>query len=139
MLGRRLFVSDVHQARMTAVFVFGAHAARSKVMLALLREQVSADTDWRVQECLAQAFDRVCKDTAYEAALPLMRDWLHDKRANVRRAVTEGLRIWTARPYFKQHPDAAIGLLAPLRVDDSDYVRRSAGNALRDISRKQPG
>lgn len=55
---------------------------------------------------------------------------------NVRRAVTEGLRIWTSKPYFRNHPDTAIKLLSQLRDDDSEYVRKSIGNAFRDIGRK---
>ena len=55
---------------------------------------------------------------------------------NTRRAVTEGLRIWTSRPYFKENPMEAIERLADLREDSSEYVRKSVGNALRDISKK---
>jgi len=46
------------------------------------------------------------------------------------------LRIWTGHPYFKDHPDVAIEMLSRLRGDTSDYVRKSVGNALRDISKK---
>ena len=55
---------------------------------------------------------------------------------NVRRAVTEGLRIWTSRPYFKDNPDEAIKRIATLKEDSSEYVRKSVGNSLRDISKK---
>ena len=54
----------------------------------------------------------------------------------MRRAVIEGLRIWTSRPYFNNHPEVAIQLLSQLRNDESEYVRKSVGNALRDISKK---
>jgi len=50
--------------------------------------------------------------------------------------VTEGLRIWTTRDYFREHPRVAVKLLAGLKADESEYVRKSVGNALRDISRK---
>lgn len=121
---------------MLATLVLARLAARSRESLALLRERVSQDDDWRVQEMLAQAFDTYCADIGYEQALPAIRDWLADPNPNVRRAVTEGLRIWTSKPYFREHPDLAIKLLSRLRDDESDYVRRSVGNALRDISRK---
>ena len=81
------------------------------------------------------AFDMYCRDSGYEEALPVIRDWLTDANHNVRRAVSEGLRIWTHRDYFKRHPAVAIELLASLKGDDHEYVRKSAGNALRDISR----
>ena len=136
LIAKKLYASDVHQARMLATLVLGRLAARSRESLALLRERVSQDDDWRVQEMLAQAFDAYCADIGYEQALPAIRDWLADPNPNVRRAVTEGLRIWTSKPYFREHPDLAIKLLSRLRDDESDYVRRSVGNALRDISRK---
>ena len=48
------------------------------------------------------------------------------------------LRIWTSRPYFKDNPNEAIRRIASLKEDTSDYVRKSIGNALRDISKKFP-
>lgn len=65
-----------------------------------------------------------------------MEEWLSSENPNTRRAVTEGLRIWTSRPFFKEHPEKAIALIAPLRNDHSEYVRKSVGNALKDISKK---
>ena len=135
-LAKGLFASESHQARALAAFIFGRLAAQSDESLDFLRSRVSVDEDWRVQEVLAQAFDRYCADMGYERVLPEIKDWLADPSPNVRRAVAEGLRIWTGRPYFRDHPDIAVKLLGKLRDDDSAYVRKSAGNALRDISKK---
>ncbi|MFZ1042909.1 MAG: DNA alkylation repair protein [Anaerolineales bacterium] len=136
LLAKELFESDVHQARVLAVFLFGKLAANSKESFMLLHKRVSLDKDWRVQETLAKAFDQYCRDSGYEKSLPVIEDWLADPNLNVRRAVTEGLRIWTGRDYFREHPDVAIKLLSRLKADESEYVRKSVGNALRDISRK---
>ena len=46
--------------------------------------------------------------------------------------------FWTSRPYFKEHPEVAIKLLSALKADDSEYARKSTGNALRDISKQFP-
>ena len=135
-LAKELFASDVPQARMLATFLFGRLATKSKESLTFLRKRVSQDKDWRVQEILAQAFDQYCKDAGYEKSLPTIKNWLEDPNPNVRRAVTEGLRIWTTRDYFREHPEVAIRLLGQLHADASEYVRKSVGNALRDISRK---
>lgn len=135
-LAKELFASEVHQARMLATFLLGKLAVKSKESFTFLRKRASLDKDWRVQEILAQAFDQYCKDSGYEKSLPVIKDWLADANPNVRRAVTEGLRIWTTRDYFREHPDAAIQLLSRLKADESEYVRKSVGNALRDISRK---
>ena len=135
-IAKELFASEVPQARMLATFLFGKLAAKSKESFTFLRKHVSLDKDWRVQEILAQAFDQYCKDIGYEKALPVIKDWLEDENPNVRRAVTEGLRIWTTRDYFREYPKVAVQLLSQLRADESEYVRKSVGNALRDISRK---
>ena len=79
-----------------------------------------------------------CKKTGYEKALPIIDEWLKNNNPNTRRAVTEGLRIWTSRPYFKENPNEAIERIANLKEDASEYVRKSVGNALRDISKKFP-
>lgn len=129
--------SEAYQVRMYAVFLLG-HLSQESDVLSFLRDDVSADSNWRVQEVLAKAFDDFCAVRGYEAALPVIDEWLSDSRPNVRRAVTEGLRIWTSRPYFRDRPGDAVSRLSRLRGDSSEYVRKSVGNALRDISKKHP-
>ena len=101
-----------------------------------MKQQVSRDDNWRVQEILARAFDQYCQDTGYQQAIPTIEEWLKDTNPNVKRAVTEGLRVWTNRSYFKENPEIAINYLCRLKNDGSEYVRKSVGNALRDISKK---
>lgn len=127
--------SEVYQVRMYGVFLFG-HLSEDVEILNFMRESVSKDENWRVQEVLAKAFDEFCKMTGFEKSLPVIDSWLQDINPNIRRAVTEGLRIWTSRPYFKENPEEAIRRLADLKNDPSEYVRKSVGNALRDISKK---
>ena len=129
--------SEAYQVRMYAVFLLG-HLSQESDVLSFLRDDVSADSNWRVQEVLAKAFDDFCAARGYEVALPVIDEWLSDPRPNVRRAVMEGLRIWTSRPYFRDHPGDAVSRLSRLRSDSSEYVRKSVGNALRDISKKHP-
>ena len=131
------YKSDIYQVRMYGVFLFG-YLSDKKDILVFMRDEVSEDDNWRVQEVLAKAFDEFCKKKGYEKALPIIDEWLRNNNANTRRAVTEGLRIWTSRPYFKDNPNEAIRRIASLKEDTSDYVRKSVGNALRDISKKFP-
>ncbi len=135
-IAKLLFTSEIYQARSLATFIFGRLAANSNETIEFLKRHVSQDNDWRVQENLAKAFDRYCADVGYEHALPVIKEWLADSSPNLRRAVTEGLRIWTGRPFFRDHPEVAIQLLGQLRNDESEHVRKSVGNALRDISKK---
>lgn len=129
--------SEVYQVRMYGVFLFG-YLSTDKEILTFMREEVSKDDNWRVQEVLAKSFDEFCKSIGYEKSLPIIDEWLNHENPNTRRAVTEGLRIWTSRPYFKENPNEAIRRIANLKDDSSEYVRKSVGNALRDISKKFP-
>ena len=129
--------SNVYQVRMYAVFLFG-HLSDSEEILTFMRDEVSKDENWRVQEVLAKAFDEFCKKVGYEQALLTIDEWLKNGNANTKRAVSEGLRIWTNRPYFKDNPNEAIRRLASLKEDESEYLRKSVGNALKDISKKFP-
>jgi 3-methyladenine DNA glycosylase AlkC len=131
------YKSDVYQVRMYGVFLFG-YLSEDENILEFMRDEVSHDDNWRVQEVLAKAFDEFCKKTGYKQALPIIDEWLKSSNPNTRRAVTEGLRIWTSRPYFKENPNEAIKRISGLKEDTSEYVRKSVGNALRDISKKFP-
>ena len=135
-----LDVPDVPR-RMLAVYLLGFTSGQRPANLDLLRERVLADPSCEVQEALAQAFDAYCAAIGYEAALPQIDAWLGDPHPNARRAVSEGLRPWTAkrRTPFAKEPREAIRRLAALRADPSEYVRHSAGNALRNVRRAHPG
>ena len=131
-----LFGNEAYQARMLATTILGRLATTNNDALYFLKEQVSTDENWRVQEMLAKAFDEVCKHRGYEASLPLIEEWINDDNPNVIRAVTEGLRIWTSRPFFKENPSVAIALITKHKAHESEYLRKSVGNALMDISKK---
>ena len=131
------YKSNVYQVRMYGVFLLG-NLSDDDEILTFMRDEVSKDDNWRVQEVLAKTFDEFCKKIGYEKALPIIDEWLENDNPNTRRAVTEGLRIWTSRPYFKENPNEAIKRLVSLKEDSSVYVRKSVGNALRDISKKFP-
>ena len=94
-LAHLAYRSEVYQVRMYGVFLFG-YLSQKEEILAFMREEVSKDDNWRVQEVLAKAFDEYCKKVGYEKALPVIDEWLTHPHPNTRRAVTEGLRIWTS-------------------------------------------
>ena len=131
------FKSDIYQVRMYSVFLFGYLSEDSDIQT-YMKDEVSKDSNWRVQEVLAKAFDEFCKKIGYEKSLRVIDEWLNSENPNTRRAVVEGLRIWTSRSYFKENPNEAIRRIANLKDDSSEYVRKSVGNALRDISKKFP-
>ena len=131
-----LLKHEPYQARMLAATILGRLATEDNNALCFLKERISTDENWRVQEMLAKAFDEVCKHRGYEVSLPLIEEWLNDNNPNVVRAVMEGLRIWTSRPFFKENPSIAIALIAKHKAHQSEYLRKSVGNALKDISKK---
>ena len=132
-----LFKHKAYQARMLATTILGRLAAEDNNALCFLKERISTDENWRVQEMLAKAFDEVCNHRGYEMSLPLIEEWLEENNnPNVIRAVTEGLRIWTSRPFFKENPSVAIALISKHKAHESAYLRKSVGNALKDISKK---
>ena len=135
-LAAELLEHEAYQVRCLAVFLLGYCSSNEPSVLQLLRTKASIDPSWQVQEILAKSFDQFCKDNGYENSLPIIRDWLNDKDPNVCRAVTEGLRIWTNRLYFKTHPEVAVQLISQHKANQSDYLRKSVGNSLRDISKK---
>ena len=112
-MGMELYKSDNFQIQEVGVFLLGYSAHEYKNALSFMKDTVSLNESWKVQEILAMTFD-------------------------VRRAASEGLRVWTSRDYFKDNPKTAIELLAANREDESEYVRKSVGNAIRDISKKFP-
>lgn len=131
------FLSDkTYQVRVLATYLLGQLSTKNQKALQLLETKVAEDKDWRVQEMLAKAFDHYCEINGYENSLPTIKKWLSDKNPNIKRAVIEGLRIWTGRPYFKENPGVAINLISKHKEDNSEYVRKAVGNSLRDIRKK---
>nr|UWI49680.1 DNA alkylation repair protein [Clostridioides difficile] len=133
-----LYRSEYYQVRELAVFILGFISIHISEALLFLKNNVSKDENWRVQEILAKSFDYYCSEVGYDKSLPVIKEWLSSDNPNIKRAVTEGLRVWTIRDYFKNNPTVAISLLSSLKDEDSEYLRKSVGNALRDISKKHP-
>ena len=137
-LSVKFLEDESYQVRMLATYMLGQLSSIHPEALKLLETRVAEDPNWRVQEMLAKAFDHYCTITGYEQSLPKIKMWLSDPNPNVKRAVIEGLRIWTGRPYFKEHPKVAIHLISAHRSENNEYLRKSVGNALRDIGKKHP-
>lgn len=58
-IASELFDHEAYQARMLATAILGYLAGTSEEALFFLKDRVSLDKDWRVQEMLAKAFDTV--------------------------------------------------------------------------------
>jgi 3-methyladenine DNA glycosylase AlkC len=127
---------EPHYIQMLGVYILGLIG--NKKSLTFLKNTVSKNPSWQIQEFLAMAFDNYCKKNGYKNSLKIINEWLNNKNENIRRAVIEGLRIWTKRPYFEDNPGETIKLLSKFKTDASEYVRKSVGNSLKDISKTYP-
>ncbi len=137
-LAKKYIEDERCHIRMLATHILGRLSSSNPEALKVLETKVATDNSWRVQEMLAKAFDNYCRSKGYKEALPQLKTWLTNKNPNIRRAVVEGLRIWTGRPYFKDNPNTAIQLITEVKTTacESDYLLRSIGNALHDIRKK---
>lgn len=74
--------------------------------------------------------------------LVILSTWLNHENHHVRRLISEGTRPrlpWGVRlPIFIERPDLAMPLLAALKDDEEEYVRRSVANHLNDIAKDHP-
>ena len=84
-MGHELYQSDNFQIQEVGVFLFGYAAHENADALSFLKNIVSQNDSWKVQEILAMAFDNHCKIIGYETALPVIQEWLNSDCANVRR------------------------------------------------------
>lgn len=67
-----VFNEESYQVRMLATTILGRLAIKNNDALCFLKQQISTDKNWQLQEILAKAFDGVCKYRGYEASLPLI-------------------------------------------------------------------
>src|SRR5262249_3716385 len=108
-----MYAHSSWEVRSFALALLGGLAAHDPRALGFLFERCGDDPAWQANEALAMAFDDYCAAVGYEQAMPVMRLWLQAPHANLRRAVSEGLRPWTAerREIFAKAPQLAIDLL----------------------------
>lgn len=75
-------------------------------------------------------------------AMGQMLSWSKHKNLHVRRLASEGSRPrlpWAiALTAFKKNPKPVLPILENLKMDESEYVRRSVANNLNDISKDHP-
>lgn len=107
--------------------------------------------DWEASIPALEQFTQLC--SAEYAVRPfILRDpermmaqmlaWTGHENVHLRRLASEGCRPrlpWgMALPIFQADPTPVLPILEALKLDESDYVRRSVSNNLNDISKDNP-
>ena len=77
-----------------------------------------------------------------DRTLRVVQGWCADEDEHVRRLASEGTRShlpWARQmPELHARPGLTVPVLDALYTDESEYVRRSVGNHLNDLSRRHP-
>ena len=77
-----------------------------------------------------------------ERTFAVLRKWVKDRNAHVRRLVSEGTRLrlpWAMRvAWLDANPERVLELLEMLKDDPSTMVRRSVANNLNDLGKVRP-
>lgn len=102
----------------------------------------AADRSMAVRECAWDSFRGfIAQDL--DRGLALLRPWVSDADAGIRRCAVEATRprgVWCAHiEALKQSPEMGLALLEPVKSDSSKYVLTSASNWLNDASKSKPG
>ena len=78
----------------------------------------------------------------YEYTMGVLDEWARSSNFHLRRAASEGIRPrlpWASKlQCFIDDPKPVLSILEILRSDPSDFVRKSVGNNLNDISKNWP-
>ena len=106
-----------------------------------IARRFATDRSHAVRECAWDSYrQHVAADL--ETGIALLRPWVAERDANIRRCAVESARpmgVWTAHvPALKTEPALGLPLLEPVRSDPSRYVQNAVANWLNDASKTQP-
>ncbi|MFX0124986.1 MAG: DNA alkylation repair protein [Candidatus Hodarchaeota archaeon] len=76
-----------------------------------------------------------------EVTIAILKEWLNNNpNANVRRLVAESLRPMADIKWLRdpEKNDSILDILIKLKADESEYVRKSVGNNIKDLSKYMP-
>lgn len=107
--------------------------------------------DWEASIPALEQFTQLCSSEYavrpfilqdHERMMAQMVRWSEHENEHVRRLSSEGCRPrlpWAmALPALKQDPTPILPILERLKLDESEYVRRSVANNLNDIAKDNP-
>jgi 3-methyladenine DNA glycosylase AlkC len=109
--------------------------------LAWLKQTAALSGTWPREHSCVMLRHLIIRE-GVKSVLPKVSFWLLDPHEGVRRVVTEGIRPRLMMvPHIeelKKDPSVLRGVFEPLLDDPSEYVRKSVGNCMNDVSKDHP-
>jgi 3-methyladenine DNA glycosylase AlkC len=109
--------------------------------LAWLKQTAALSGTWPREHSCVMLHHLIIRE-GVKSVLPKVSFWLLDPHEGVRRVVTEGIRPRLMMvPHIeelKKDPSVLRGVFEPLLDDPSEYVRKSVGNCMNDVSKDHP-
>lgn len=99
----------------------------------------ASDTNWEIQECAVEPIVQ-CIRNYPDITLLKLQNWVNDPNEYIRRLVAESLRPRAGIKWLRDsHRNGdVLQILSSLRYDPSEYVRKSVGNNLKDLTKYMP-
>ncbi len=99
----------------------------------------ASDTNWEIRECAVEPIIQ-CIRYYPDATLLKLHNWVNDPNEYIRRLVAESLRPRSGIKWLRDfhHNGDVLRILSSLRYDPSEYVRKSVGNNLKDLTKYMP-
>lgn len=137
-------LTDDNYLRNFALILVAKSSTLSKVTLERglnhIKTNYANHSNWEMREISGYTIREGLK-TYPEVTLAILNEWLTDNpNADVRRLISESLRPmadirWLRDP---KKNDPIIDILIKLKADKSEYVRKSVGNNIKDLSKYMP-
>ncbi len=95
--------------------------------------------DWEMREITLEFIVNAIKYYP-DAVLPRVRELVSSENPNLRRLAAEGIRPRGCTKWLRDptQNDIVLDILAQLRFDSSEYVRKSVSNNLKDLTKYMP-
>jgi 3-methyladenine DNA glycosylase AlkC len=136
-----LISSNLWQIRKLTAFLASSCASEEKSIKYYINfiKKAANDSHFGVRESAQMALRELLQVFPNQIFL-VYQEWIVDSNEYTRRCVSESLRpvLVNGRNWIREKPEKAIKILKYLNRDPSLYVRKSVGNNLSDISRRQP-
>lgn len=134
--------NDINLKKFSIAFLAETVSNSESMLIKVLNQAKSwaNDSEWEIREMSGYIIRKSLKNFP-EKTLQTLKKWLlNEKNPNIKRLIAESLRPlsdvkWLRNP---EKNDEILDILNIIRADPSEYVRKSVGNNLKDLSKYMP-